>query len=774
MNQGLTAKQVHELTVKGKANTSPKANSRSYQDIVKQNVWTYFNLINLILFLLILTTGDLSNGLFIFTAFFNTCIGIVQECRAKKINDRLSLLIEDTIDCKRDGKWGRVRSEELVPGDLIRLKSGMQIPADGVVEEDFIEVNESMLTGEPLQVYKKAGDSLYGGTTVTSGSCKATITKTGKACISQQILTEAYRHKKTKSPLQEDLQKLLKGISIAIIPTGIALFFVQYQSLGLTYSEAVTRSVSAVIGMIPEGLVVLSSLALAVGSIRLSQKNVLVQDLFAIESLARVDTICVDKTGTLTKGKMKVIDTKTVNGFDQDALTTILKNYVRAFEEDNATSLAIKEAFPKDDTYKITSTLPFSSDRKYAGCSMEGMGSYYLGAVQFLFPCGEAELKAKMKDYTKQGCRTLVIAHSKEEEINRNELPMDLEAIGFVVLQDVLKENVAEILNYFKEQGVTIKVISGDDPVTVSALATQAGIENADQYADMTQNKYRDMRGLRNCTVFGRVMPSQKKAIVKALQAEGHSVAMIGDGVNDVPALKCADVSVAMASGASSAKDCAGIVLLDSDFGNMPDVLKEGRRVINNISRASSMYLVKTCFSILLSLWVILGKQSYPFLPIHLTILSTFAVGFPTFILQMEPSFERVKGNFIFKAFRTALPSSITIVLAAWLTQLLENVGFLTSERYNTILLLLTAYAYLYTLYKVYYPLTKLRKVTIVSMAIGILLSMILLRSSVQCGFHILDLLILVPGAVIIPVTIAALTKLGQRLNAWFLSIRRK
>lgn len=771
MYNGLNQKEVQERIEKGQVNGHEKRISRTYKEIIRGNTLTYFNLVNTILFFLVVITGQFTNCLFYVTIIVNACIGIFQEIRSKKQLDKMSIMVETHLQVKRDGKWMDLPVSEVVLDDLVKLEAGMQIPADAKLLDGYLEVNESMLTGESNTVEKKVDADLYGGTIITSGEAQAKIVAVGEDCFSQKILKDAKEYNPAKSQLHDDLEHLLHIISIAIIPVGIILFLVQFTSIGLDWRNAIVKTVAAVVGMIPEGLVVLTSVALAISTIRLLQKKVLVQDLFSIEALARVDTICLDKTGTLTKGTMRVTGMECLHGASEAYVRDVMGSYLNNSDKSNATSDALKQFFPVNNKYTRTDVLPFSSDRKYAGASFGKEGSFYLGAAQFLFPKGAPAVNKKIGTYTSKGERVVVFAHSKETSINHDHIPEDLEPIAMIAIADILRDNVQEIMKYFTKQGVEQKVISGDDPATVSSLAKQAGIQGADKYIDMAENTLPIDQIATEYTVFGRVLPDQKKQLVIALQKAGHIVAMTGDGVNDVPALKQADVSVAMAAGSSAAKDSANIVLLTNDFGLMPNIVAEGRRVINNISRASSMYLVKTVFSMLLSLYVIVLQQAYPFIPVHLSLISAFGVGIPTFLLQMEPSFERAKGRFFVRAFRNAIPSAVTVLLTALICLLIRTHFELPDERYYAILVSLTAYIYLYTLFKVYYPPTVLRKIVIVAMAVCIILAMLIGGSFLQIQFAWLDLLVIVPAIPLLPITIAALSRVYDWFMKFFASL---
>ena len=751
MYNGLTTEQVKEKKEQGLVNVTDNTLTRSYEDIIRSNLLTYFNIVNAVLFLFVLITGHIQNGTFFITVLFNSAIGIYQEIRAKKLLDSLKIMVAAKVSVCRDGIWEEIPTEEIVQDDLIRIESGMQIPADGVLLNGYLEVDESMLTGESEHVSHKAGEEISSGTICTSGTAEVQVLRVGKDSASANIMAEAGKYKKAKSELNESLTRLLHIISIAIIPTGIILFATQYFEIGLTWQDADLKTVAAVVGMIPEGLVVLTSIALAVSSMNLAKKQVLVQDLFSIESLARVDTLCLDKTGTLTKGTMKVNDVKPLLDYSTNYAEGLLRSFMAAEENPNVTSQAMIEYFGKKEDFLIDSYLPFSSDRKYTAAHIPDEGTFYLGAVTFLFPKGCPAANKWLSTYTSRGCRVLVLGKSYEDEDWESGLPDDLEPVALVAITDVMRDNVSEIMEYFRKQDVAIKVISGDDPATVSSLAIQAGIPNATQYIDMSQASGSMEDIVSNNTVFGRVKPDQKKALVEALQELGHTVAMTGDGVNDVPALKTADASIAMAAGSSAAKDSASMILLDNDFAHMPAIVDEGRRVINNISRAASMYLVKTVFSILLSIfYVILMHQEYPFLPIHLTLVSAIGVGIPTFFLQYEPSYDRVQENFFRPAFRNAVPAAFTVFITALYCLAVRFLFHLPIERYYGIFVSLTGFIYLYTLFRVYSPPTKLRIAVISAMAVILVAVLVLFPSFFSISFRAYDIIYIALGIAMI------------------------
>ena len=718
--QGLSSKQVEERVRKGFVNTTQKGTERNEKQIIRDNLFTYFNFLNLGLFLLVVLTGKIRNGLFIGTVIFNTCVGIFQEIRSYRQLKKMKILVASKVEVMRDGKWIKETVDHLVLDDLIRVHTGMQVPADCVIEQGWIEVDESMLTGEADRIIHHEKEEIYCGTAVTSSSCLARIIRVGKQCATAKIIEDAGRLSRARSVLQESLDWMIRIISYVIIPFLILLFVVHVYRLGMSWQDGILKTTAAVIGMIPEGLVMLTSVALAVSAMRLSRRKVLVQDLFSIESLARVDTICLDKTGTLTKGTMSVRDVIQLDA--SFPLKEWMSSYLHGSMDPNATQKALLAFYGDACIYHKTDELPFSSQRKYAAASFK-TGSLYVGAYQFVFPDGYELIAQKLEKHMHDGDRAIVAAYTDECTFKKDGLPEDLRPVGIFLISDDLRTNVQNIMHYLYRQDVDVRIISGDDPKTVSALAAKAGVLHAENYVDLSKTDLDEEELVERYTVFGRVLPDQKKKLVQALQKKGHTVAMTGDGVNDVPALKCADVSIAMASGTDAAKDSSNVVLLEDDFGVIPDIVNEGRRVINNISRASSMYLVKTCFSVLLSLFVIVVGQPYPFLPIHLTLISALGVGIPTFLLQMEPSFERVQKHFFFHAFMKALPSSITVFICAMIAVGIRNWFQFGDEMFNGIFVLVTSVVYLVTLWRVYHPVTKLRVMVIGLMGGGYVLA---------------------------------------------------
>ena len=653
--------------------------------------------------------------------------------------------------------------------------------------EGSVEVNESLLTGESDNLAKNPGDELFSGSFVTSGEACCQVIHVGKDNYASQITSEAKEFKRHNSELRNSLNAILKVISIIIVPLGAMLFYKQYYIVGDTLKDSVVNMVAAVLGMIPEGLVLLTSVALTLGSMVLATKKTLVQELYCIETLARVDTLCLDKTGTITEGTMKVEDVQLYESgqdsgektIDTDAETEagsdsmedatseadkkklqemehIMENLMSVLHDQNATADALRKRFPAKSDLKLVHAIPFSSDRKYSGAVFEEKGTYLIGAAQFLFPEGNEELLAHCSTYAEEGFRILILAHS-DEETESTKLPAGLEPVGLFLITDVIREEAPDTLAFFDSQGVDLKVISGDDPVTVSAIAKKAGLKNADHYIDATTITTPEemQRAVAECSVFGRVTPQQKKQMVQALQAQKHTVAMTGDGVNDVLALKEADCSIAMAAGSDAAKNIANVVLLDSNFGAMPHIVNQGRRVVNNIRSAASMFLIKTIFSVLLSLITIFFGDAYPFEPIQMSLISACAVGIPTFLLTQENNYDKIDHTFLRHVFMNAFPAAVTITGCVFTIMLVCQNVYHSNTMLNTACVLVTGWNYMAALRTVYSPLNTYRKVIIYGMQFvffggAVILQNLLTLGSLEFGMIILVFLLMTFSPVVI------------------------
>ena len=797
---GLTNEQVQERIAEGKVNVNENPNTRTYKQIILENTLTFFNFLNIALLVLVLFVRSYKNSMFMGIILINTVIGIIQEIRAKKTIDKLAILTESKTVVLREGKKWSISTEKLVLDDLIFLKTGDQVPADVKVLEGTVEVNESLLTGESDNLSKSQGDELFSGSFVTSGEACCQVIHVGKDNYASQITSEAKEFKRHNSELRNSLNAILKVISIIIVPLGAMLFYKQYMIVGDTLKDSVVNMVAAVLGMIPEGLVLLTSVALTLGSMVLATKKTLVQELYCIETLARVDTLCLDKTGTITEGTMKVEDVQlydtaqttvvqhtakfdpetgepvqnvsalkpevTVsaekeNGQIQEIVNSetvsqeerqklqeidhIMGNMMSVLHDQNATADALRKRFPSRNDLKLIHAIPFSSDRKYSGAVFEGSGTYLMGAAQFLFPEGNEELLEHCSSYAQEGYRILVLAHS-EQETKGTERPTGLEPLGLFLITDVIREEAPDTLAFFDSQGVDLKVISGDDPVTVSAIAKKAGLKNANHYIDATTIKTSEemQRAVAECSVFGRVTPQQKKQMVQALQSQKHTVAMTGDGVNDVLALKEADCSIAMAAGSDAAKNIANVVLLDSNFGAMPHIVNQGRRVVNNIRSAASMFLIKTIFSVLLSLITIFFGDAYPFEPIQMSLISACAVGIPTFLLTQENNYNKIDHTFLRHVFMNAFPAAVTITGCVFTIMLVCQDVYHSNVMLNTACVLVTGWNYMSALRTVYSPLNTYRKVIIYGMQFAFFISAVVLQDLLTLGSLEFGMIILV------------------------------
>nr|WP_303217267.1 cation-translocating P-type ATPase [uncultured Blautia sp.] len=734
MLTGLTDEQVNERIEQGKVNADENPNTRTYKQIVRENTLTFFNFLNLVLLILVLMVGSYKNAFFVGIIIINTLIGIAQEIRAKKTIDKLAILTAKKSIVIREGKKWTVPTEDLVLDDLVCLKTGDQVPADAKVLEGSVEVNESLLTGESDNLPKNVGDELFSGSFVTSGEACCQIIHVGKDNYAAQITSEAKEFKRHNSELKNSLNAILKVISIIIVPLGALLFYKQYYVVGNTFKDSIVSMVAGVLGMIPEGLVLLTSVALTLGALVLANKKTLVQELYCIETLARVDTLCLDKTGTITEGTMCVErvepwseasenkDTDEIPTEDEDEpdlheIENMMANLMYVLKDQNATIDALRKRFPAKSFMTLEHIIPFSSDRKYSGAVFEDNGTYLMGAAQFLFPEGREDILDVCQNYAEEGLRVLVLAHSTQMA-EGTELPENLEPAALLLLTDVIREEAPDTLQFFDSQEVDLKVISGDDPVTVSAIAKRAGLKNAENYVDATTLETEEQleEAVAKYSVFGRVTPQQKKEMVQALQKQGHTVAMTGDGVNDVLALKEADCSIAMAQGSDAAKNIANVVLLDSNFASMPHIVNQGRRVVNNIRTAASMFLIKTMFSVMLSLLTIFFGNAYPFEPIQMSLISACAVGIPTFLLAQENNYDKIDHTFLRHVFLNAFPAALTITSCVFAVMLVCQNVYHSNDMLSTACVLVTGWNYMAALKTVYAPLNTYRKVIIYGM----------------------------------------------------------
>lgn len=737
---GLTDEEVRQRVEEGFTNRTDISTDKTTKEIVVSNVFTYFNLIFLVITILLIMVGSFRNLTFLPIIIGNTVIGIVQEIRAKKTLEKMSLLNAPHADVIRNGSVKQISTDELVKDDVILLTAGKQICADAVVISGNIQVNESLLTGEADEVEKTEGSTLMSGSFVVSGECYARLEKVGnESYISKLSLEAKSMGGKEQSEMIRSINLIVKWVGIVIIPIGLILFWQSHFVNGESITKSVTSTVAAIIGMIPEGLYLLTTVALALSTMKLARKKVLLHDMKSIETLARVDVLCVDKTGTITEPDMKLKEIflcknsgadGTQTALTLDELKSLILDYANASVDNNATMLALK-AYAAEALTNNTSALhrtavsqqAFSSSLKYGSVTFSD-GTYLLGAPEFIMHEDFARIEEEIIPYADKGDRVLLFARYDGENVE-NGINGSVTPLGFVALANPIRANAVKTFEYFKSQGVSIKVISGDNPRTVSRIAIQAGIESAESFVDAatldTEDKIAD--AVNKYTVFGRVTPKQKKQLVKALQAKGHTVAMTGDGVNDILAMKDADCSVAMASGSEAAAQAAQVVLLDSDFAHMPDVVYEGRRVVNNIQRSASLFLVKNIFSLLLSLFSVILMVTYPLEPAQVSLISMFTIGVPGFLLALEQNKDRIKGHFITNVMLKALPGGLTDVIAVGALVVCGEVFCISDASIGTIATLVLSVVGFMILFKISEPLNGMKYAVIIGNIAGLVFS---------------------------------------------------
>lgn len=777
--KGLTSQQVQEHRLHGWTNKAVEPPSKTTKEIVHENVFTYFNLIFVVLAVLLCLVGSFRDLTFLPVIIANTLIGIIQEIRAKQVLDKLTMLNAPRASVVRDGKRTVINAEDLVVDDIVIFKAGDQVCADAEVSAGEVQVNESLLTGEADEITKRKGDKLMSGSFIVSGQCHARLDKVGEdSYISKFTLQAKAMQSKEQSEMIRSLDKLVKCVGVAIIPIGIVLFsqafFIQHDG----FRESVTSMIAAVIGMIPEGLYLLASVALAVSSIRLAQKKVLLHDMKCIETLARVDVLCVDKTGTITENTMKVqklIKTDEYDEKEKGGLSLLVGDFAAAMTNDNITMAALKEYFTKASGKKVLSKTGFSSATKYSSVTFED-GAYVLGAPEFVLKEKYDDYAEEITEYASTGSRVLAFG-IYDGEVDGKPLTHGILPFGFVLLANPIREAAKETFEYFAEQGVEVKVISGDNPVTVSNVAKQAGIKNADRYVDASE--FEDEQSMRkallNNTVFGRVTPSQKRKFVRILKEAGHTVAMTGDGVNDVLALKDADCSIAMASGSDAAAQASQLVLLESDFSCMPEVVLEGRRVVNNIQRSASLFLVKNIFSFLLSVASVVFMFTYPLEPSQVSLISMFTIGVPAFFLALEPNKNMIKGHFLTNVLLKALPAALTDALAVAALVIFGRTFDVSSTDISTAATMLLAIVGFMILYKISAPMNKIRFSIVSGCIAGLLFCSIFLKDLFAITSMTKECIMLfVVFAIATEPVLRYLTTLVEKVKYYYLKLRGK
>lgn len=703
---GLTKEDVDERIAKGLVNGDMNIRTKTYGQIIVSNVFTLFNIINIILAVLIFAVKPFVDALlqcgFLLLILTNMLSGLIQEIRAKQTIDKLSLLSQPKARVMRGGEVSEIALKDIVMDDMTELSAGAQVCADAVVLSGVAEVNESLITGEPDAILKQAGDKILSGSFVVSGSIRARVEHIGADNYAQKISSGAKYIKKPNSDIVCSLRAIVRIMSFIVGPLGIGLFLKSYLWDGISVADSILAMTAAMISMIPQGLVALTCVVFAISIIKLSKHNTLSQDLYCIETLARVDMLCLDKTGTITEGCMQVVGIEVADGGSEEEIKRAMSAIVKALPDNNPTYNAIKDYFGSESELSATHTVPFSSARKYSGASFGADGSYLMGAAEFLLPKELCEaVREKSERHARNGERVIVVVKTDKELENYDDLG-NVVLLGFVLITDKIRDEAPETLRFFAEQGVTLKIISGDNPVTVSAIALRAGLVGGEKYVDATTLLSADdiFEAAKTYTVFGRVTPEQKLALIKALKAQGHTVAMTGDGVNDVLALKEADCSVAMAAGSDAARTVSQLVLMDSNFASMPKIVAEGRKNINNLQRTAGLYLTKTVYSVLLAvLFCLPWVGEYPYEPIHLTFMGAFTIGIPSTLLALAPNTERVSGRFIDTTMARSLPGALTLFVCICCLQLANvfvKAPFIEVETVSFALISLVSFAVLF------------------------------------------------------------------------------
>lgn len=745
--EGLSSVQVKSRLEDGLVNISSQKYSKSYLSIFASNIFTVFNLLGLIVFISLLCVGaGLFDFVFVLVYIANFSIGIIQEIRAKKCIEKLSLVAQKNVKAIRDGKEAEIAATDIVLDDILKLGIGNQIPTDCIVTDGVIEVNESLLTGESVPIKKQAGDPLFAGSFIVAGRCIARADKVGKDNYVEQLSAKAKKYRKPRSELMSSLRFFIKAVAIVIVPMAAAYMIKSVVIVKESVPEAVRRTSAVVIGMIPSGMFLLTSLALAVGIIKLAKQNTLVQDLYSLEMLARVDTICFDKTGTITDGKMTFVEEIIITPHDTST-EDIISSMLCELKDNNQTAIALYEKFGDDGKFTATAALPFNSARKLSAVTFDNKGTFAFGAPEFVLSTEEYDgIKPLVEKQTQKGLRVLVLAHS-HDCIDEDKIPKDFSAISLLLIADNVREDAAETVAWFKENDVAIKVISGDNPITVSEVSKRVGIDDAENFISLDGLSDDEVYNAADkYTVFGRVSPDQKAILIKSLKDKGHTTAMTGDGVNDIIALKEADCAISVASGSEAARNVAHLVLMDDNFNHMPQVVHEGRRVINNVQSSASLYLMKTFFTMILAFIVLFipTLKCYPFTLKQMNPLEMIIIGLASLSLSMQPNDSRVTGKFIANVIGKSLPAAIVMVLSVGAVGLISLFDTTTDHKvFCTMAILALTFAGLVNLFNICRPFNRFR--TILFSIISALL-IILLCITICCGMEFIGLTKLSPS----------------------------
>lgn len=766
LTYGLTAEEVSDREAEGLINVTVRKGQKTVRQIVLSHTLTYFNLLNILLGILVATTGQWKNMLFLGIIIGNSAIGIFQELKVKSLIDNLTVITAARVTAIRDGSEEEMPIDNIVVDDVIKLGPGDQVVTDGrVFDCRGLEVNESMLTGESQAVKKKDGDQVLSGSFIIAGTALQRVDKVGNESYASQLVAKASHKKRASSEMQRTIGRIIKVVSVIIIPVGLLLYRSQMIANGGVFANAIIRTVSGIIGMIPEGLVLLTSVSFIIGVGRLANKKALVQEMPSIESLARANIICTDKTGTITTGELRVNEVLPMGHVTRDQVMDIMAHINSAFTDTNVTQDALNAAFGKSKGWDARGIIPFSSERKFRAVSFDGHGDYVLGAPEFIVPNNKAALDV-VDNYSQQGYRVLLLGRSKGIDPETGDKGA-VTPIAAIIISDVIKEDAKETFAYFAKSGVAIKVLSGDNPLTVSSVAKKAGIAGAEKYVDATklpEDPTAFRQAVMKYSVFGRVKPEQKQAFIKAWQASGMTVAMVGDGVNDVLAIKDADCGIAMASGSEAAKQAAHIVLMDSDFSSMKDIVKEGKTIIANIERVSSLYLTKTIYSCLLSVIFILLKTPYPFTTLQMGLINLCGIGMPSFLLTLEQQEDVTTSGFLKHVLQTALPAALTMVTSMLVVQILNAMFPWTTDIFSTFNLMLGGLVSMLVVASVCWPLAPYRKFVLAVSSVVFLGAVILLPNFYD--MHSIFMwwsLLLLPLSILVAIMISVYSMLTQK-----------
>ena len=762
---GLSSKQVQEIIDEGLVNGTSKSASKTYYQIFKENIWTLFNLLNFLIFIALVMVKAWSNTIFMAIIVCNAIIGIIQEIKAKKQVDQLSILTKPLITVIRDSKVQTIDISKVVMDDILVLESGNQVCNDAIVVEGMIEANEALLTGEVDPINKTVGSKLLSGSSVVSGKCYAQVISTGDNNYATALVKEAQKVKETNSELIDSMKKITKLTTFMIIPLGIILFIEALYLRQDTLFNAVVFSAAGLLGMLPKGLVLLTSVSLANGITRLAKKDVLIQDLYSLETLAHVDVLCLDKTGTITNGKMKVEQVFKLDSLENCQIEKLMGSYLNASDDNNATFQALDDYFNRNNMYESINKISFSSLRKWSAVEFKEIGTVVVGAVEKII---QDELPEEIKTFMDQGMRVIGVGHTSKE-INETKLPK-LKPLMIIVLSDTIRDQTKETLEYFHHEGINIKVISGDNLKTVTAIAKKAGVLDFQQGIDMTKVTDDEIENIvQDYTVFGRVTPNQKKLIVKALKESGHQVAMTGDGVNDLLALKEADCSIAIANGSDASKQISQVVLLKSDFTCLPDVLLEGRKVVNNVTRVAGVFFIKTIYTILLSLLCVICNKEFPFIPLQITLIDLLIEAMPSFMTIFESDIRKIRGCFLPKVLSKAFSSAISIIIIFILIMLLTPIFKLNDLESVTLMYLVLGIISMAAVIRSCFPFTKLRLLICIIMIGGFSSAVLLFYETLNLAKMSISLFLMVFGWAVIGLLIERKIHFMIRKNREFL-----